>query len=111
MVLDVEPEEIMDFLGHDCLGGVHMQEVQAFAMAKGFLFAPFEPEPMLAHTSVNPPGWISEPWLQFEGIMLGETHKGNLHAVAWDGATIFDSAIEPDFAGYHQFWAKIKNLN
>lgn len=113
MVLDVEPEEILTFVGRDCLDGVHMQEIQAFAFGKGFLLAPFEPEPQIAGDlfTVKPVGWWEEPWLQFEGIMLGETNKGNYHAVAWDGDQILDPAIEPDFKGYHQFWAKIKINN
>lgn len=113
MVLDVAPEEIIEFLGHDCIVGLHMQESQAFALSKGFLFAPFEPQPMLgiAATPLSPPSWSQQPWLQFEGIMLGETRKGNYHAVAWDGKQILDPAIEPNFSGYHQFWAKTKISN
>jgi len=113
MVLDVEAGEILAFLGHDCVLGVHMQEIQSFAMSKGFLLAPFEPQPMLGETgqAVRPPNWRQESWLSFEGIMLGQTSKGNLHAVAWDGTNILDPALESDFVGYHQFWAKIKINN
>ena len=113
MALDVKPEEIIEFLGHDCVIGVHIQEIQSFAMSKGFLFAPFEPAPMLGEAAIplSPPTWGLQPWLQFEGIMLGETSKGNYHAVTWDGNQILDPAIEPDFKGYHQFWAKIKINN
>lgn len=106
MLFDVEPEEILDYLKHDCVLGVHIQEIQSFALSKGFLLAPFEPQPMLVEVHVCPPNWPTQPWLQFEGIMLGETGKGHLHAVAWDGTEIYDPAIEPDFKGYHQFWAK-----
>ena len=110
MVFDVEPEEILKFLGHDCVAGVHMQEIQSFALSKGHLLAPFESMPTLVGIDkpVTIPHWHLQPWLQFEGIMLGETRKGNYHAVAWDGEQVLDPAIEPDFSGYHQFWARIK---
>lgn len=110
MLFDVEPEEIIEFLGHDCIAGVHIQEIQSFAMSKGFLLAPFEGVPVLVGLDkpINIPNWSDQPWLEFEGIMLGETNKGNLHAVAWDGEQIFDPAVNPDFSGYHTFYAKIK---
>ena len=113
MVFNVEPEEIIEFLEHDCVAGVHVQELQSFALSKGYALAPFEPEPQLAGNEmpVVIEAWIEQPWLQFEGIMLGQTSKGNNHAVAWDGEQIFDPAVEPDFVGYHQFWAKIKINN
>ena len=109
MVFDVEPETIMDFVGHDCLAGIHMQELQAFALSIGRALAPFEPAPMLGTESVYPPHWEQQPWMQHQGIMLGQTSKGNFHAVAWDGHTVFDPAVNPDFVGYHQFWM-ITNL-
>ena len=104
MLFDVEPETIMQYLGHDCLTGVHMQEIQSFAMSIGKALVPYEPRPQLGEESVQPPSWSKEPWLKHQGIMLGETSKGNLHAVAWDGHDIFDPAINPTFVGYHQFW-------
>ena len=107
MLFDVEPETIMDFVGHDCLTGIHMQELQAFAVSRNKVLAPFEPEPMLEDRPVA--AWKEQPWLKHKGIMLGQTSKGNFHAVAWDGHTVFDPAVNPDFVGYHQFWM-ITNL-
>ena len=108
MLFEADPEDIMEFVGHDCVKGVHIQEIQAFAFSLGYLLAPFEPRPSLGDNQVLVPNWEGEPWLQFEGIMLGQNRNGNLHAVAWDRSNILDPAPMPDFEGYHQFWAKIK---
>jgi len=109
MVLDTEPEEIIEFVGRDCIAGVHIQEIQAFAFSKGIALCPYEPHPVLASTliKIEPIGWQEEPWLKYEGIMLGETNDGKYHAVAWDGGQILDPAINPKFAGYHMFYAKM----
>ena len=111
MVFDVEPEVIMDFVGHDCLAGIHMQELQAFAVSRNKVLAPFEPAPTLEGSEVPIviEAWERHPWMQHQGIILGQTSKGNFHAVAWDGHTVFDPAVNPDFVGYHQFWM-ITNL-
>lgn len=108
MLFDKEPEEIMQLLGHDGLGGVHMQELQKIALESGYSLVPFEPEPCLVDSVID--CWDFEPWLEHPGLMLGKTSKGNNHCVAWDGLEVYDPAISPDFVGYHTFYAKIKNL-
>lgn len=108
MVFGVPASEIQEFLGHDCIL-LHIQELQRFALTKDCVLAPFEPVPSLDEEPVDCWGALA-PWLQYEGIMLGETDKGGNHAVAWDGTEIFDPAVQPSFAGYHTFFAKIPNL-
>ena len=92
MLFDCEPKEVSDFIGHDGVGedvvGIHIQEIQKFALSKGYMLALFEPLPVLNDIFVHV--WGDNPFLYFEGLMLGQTSTGANHCVAWDGENIFD---------------------
>ena len=105
MVLDVEPELIHDYIGHDGtriqwppngMIGVHIQEIQQFAITQGYMFAPLEVMPVSAPNDIEKPVEIyGEENLArkiFENLLLGR--KGILvtpgHAVAFIGHTVYD---------------------
>ena len=110
MLFDCDPKEVSDFVGHDGVGedviGIHIQEVQKFAMSKGYVLALFEPAPVLNDSVIHV--WDDNEFFKFEGLMLGQTSKGANHCVAWDGEKIFDPRSIEDFAALRQFWAKVK---
>lgn len=112
MLFDVEPEDILNFTGHDALSGVHIQEIQAFAHSIGYALVPYEPRPVLEGVEVQSKAveyLREEPFLDtHQGLLFGETASGRNHVVAWDGKMIFDPSVDCTFASYTQFWAKVK---
>ena len=109
MVFNVEPDEILKSLGHDAKKGVHMQELQRFAIGRGEGLVLFEFKPVLEEEPIDV--W-QEPLtpldLGYSGIILGYTLAGAPHAVAWDGEKIFDPSPNPSFKYMQYFWALVK---
>ena len=104
LVLDVQPSDIHDHIGHngteiwwppDGKRGIHIQEIQRFAMSIGKIFAPLDVYPTIAQDQTTTPKEIYTRELAsrlFEIALLG--HRGILimenHAVAFQGHTCYD---------------------
>lgn len=98
MVLNCEPDEIFQYLGNECntfSNGVHIQQINDFAIKKGYAFTPIEFDPWIQD--------IGEPYPIFDSRegkkqqRFKDTiwdHDGIIilinHAVAWDGHLIHD---------------------
>lgn len=114
MLFDCEPEDVTSFIGHDGtlddrLRGIHIQEIQAFALSRGYALALYEPRPVLGIEEVNVWKENYHIFMQgVEGLILGENATGGKHCVAWDGESIFDPRDPSDFKIMQQFWAKIR---
>lgn len=113
MLFDTTVEEVVSFLGHDGLAvvddkyqGIHVQELQRFALSKGYVLALYEPMPNLEGRLVD--CWKDGfPLEKFDGLLLGETAKGANHCVAWVGGEMLNPTSS-ELVGLHQFWAKVK---
>lgn len=111
MVLDVTPEEIIKYIGHNGeeiiwkdmnsphnLRGVHIQELQDFAKTKGLVFAHIEGLPSIGpdkkHSKVifNEDVGIRrfESWIDGRKAIIIVSASKSMHAVAWDGEKVFD---------------------
>lgn len=104
MLLDCTPQEVIDFLGHDGLKGVHIQEIQAFAISKGFILALVEARPVLDNVEVST---TLDVLKLGAGLLLGETSTGNKHCVAWDGEAVFDPNRHSIFSSIESLWILI----
>lgn len=111
MLFDCTPEDVTSFLGHDGtldngLRGIHIQEIQAFALSRGHCLALYEFRPVLGTVEVDV--WKEDYMFMHntEGLILGENASGGKHCVAWDGESIFDPREPSDFKIMQQFWAK-----
>ena len=113
MLFGTTIEDVQTFLGHDGLEvigdeykGIHIQEIQRYALSKGYALACFEPMPVLEGRIVE--CWKDDfPLNKFEGLLLCDTTKDGKHCVAWDGNEILNPT-DAEVVGFHQFWAKIK---
>ena len=113
MLFDTTVEDIISFIGHHGLdvvdgkySGIHIQEMQRYALHHGYALVCYEPMPNLQGRVVNV--WKEDfPLDKFEGLLLGETEKGGFHCVAWDKFDIFNPT-DAELVGFHQFWAKVK---
>ena len=113
MLFDTPMEGVISFLGHhgldvvdDKYRGIHIQEIQRFALSKGYALACFEPMPNLEGKVVD--CWKDDfPTDKFDGLLLGETERGTFHCVAWIDKEICNPT-SAELVGVHQFWAKIK---
>ena len=107
MVLDVEPEILIEEIGHDgmrvvwgdlpqprCYRSHHIQEIQDCAIRRGKFFAPVEANPLIGHPntqpiSIYPPGKCEERMLTIlhnrRAILIAPGH-----AAAWDGESVYD---------------------
>jgi len=104
MCLDTTPEIIHDFIGHDGtdiwwpphnMQGIHIQEIQQYAMSVGKMFAPYESFPMSAPDYETEPKAIFDPETAanlFSNAIIGRTGiivvEG--HAIAFSGLTAYD---------------------
>jgi len=129
MIFDCEPSEVIDCIGTDgkdiwwpaargtdALRGIHIREIQEFAINRGKVLTPIDVTPMIAPQSGEPrPIWESQrcttslyDWIwERRGIVIGSTQSGNGHACALreDGVIIdprdgkehilFDDCINP----------------
>lgn len=110
MVLNVEEQEIIDYIGHDgseiifpnlkepeCRRGFHIQELIDFTLSKDKSVIEIEGQcvqgPMISekHTyflnticGKHPVDRINDYMNQYSGILYGWLIKPNVHAVVWD---------------------------
>jgi len=111
MVLDVEPKEITDTLGHNGLEiwwpdlkgnsrfrGVHIQEIIDFVLSKNRALVPIDLWPTIApNLEVESRTIYDNARKRFEyyiigrrGILIGQNKSGAGHACAWSGKEVFD---------------------
>jgi hypothetical protein len=105
MLFDTTPGEVIQYIGHDGEDrftdgrkvGVHIQEIQDFAFAHGYLLAGIEAQPNIGYSSSHYKGVYERRTLSYrqavlqirasgrEGLLITESH-----AVAWDGHKAYD---------------------
>ena len=106
MILDANPMRLANEIGHDgleqkwpllsypfCSVGYHIQEMQDVCFTRGKLLAKIEPVPLSAPYANAKPHYVYKDFeKRFKNMIKGSraliiTEK---HAVAWDGAWIYD---------------------
>jgi len=113
MILDIEPEKVVQELGHDgtlkiypelpepeCFKGVHMQEITDVCVRMGarpvhIMAYPagknsFDADVWAVFPDDVAQGRFSMYASMYSGIMLGVTASGAYHAVAWDTESAYD---------------------
>jgi len=104
MVLDVTPDDIHHFIGHKGtdiwwpphnMRGIHIQEIQEYALSKGHCFWPYELDPKCAPGEGYEPKSILGTEARTFGFMMKlSKYKAILitdnHAVAWDTKDVHD---------------------
>lgn len=114
MLLDEDPDVLIEELGHDgtgkwfpkweipyCYRGHHMQEVVDVCIRRGVCLTPIEVFPRVA-SQRDPSDWralwsVEYAVIRFKkmvegrpGILIGNAKNGGGHACAWDGNIVFD---------------------
>ena len=112
MCLGVPVSRVLDDLGHT--DHFYLQELQILCMQYGYISTYIEKLPetgreRTAQEELDSIRFFNAFMLQNTGVIIGETHLGNEHAVAWDSKFIYDPAgsIRPYDAAGLEPWAFI----
>lgn len=112
MCLDIPVQTLMAEVGHDgtevifpslaspfANRGFHVQEMIDACMARGYAVTPIEPMPSLQSKGLIWPLPSEDADERFAshlfghtGVLVGQGITSRMHAVAWDGKSIFDPA-------------------
>jgi len=123
MCLEVSPKAIHDYLGIDGtqiwfppnkMRGIHIQEIQDYAMTLGHCFFPIEREPVIAPDYHTEPRQIfNESDFKFKRFNIHIRGRvciliSDTHACAWDGYKVYDpKGFIESFERYNFFEAWI----